>query len=274
MKKLITRAITGIVLVFVMLSSILASAYSFAVLFLFILIASIYEFNNLFKQSEVKPNLVLSYLVSVALFILSFLSANGITETRYIFIVLPLLFATMATELYRKKLNPVETIATTIFGIIYIALPLSLINFLVFPEFIAANTYNPTLLIAIFSLIWIYDSGAYLVGVSIGKHRLFERISPKKSWEGAIGGTIFAVLAAYFISGFVPEIKMVHWIAIGMLVVISATFGDLTESMFKRHFGIKDSGNILPGHGGMLDRFDSLFFVVPAVFTYIKVFIG
>jgi len=130
------------------------------------------------------------------------------------------------------------------------------------------------LLIALFSLIWIYDSGAYLVGVSIGKHRLFERISPKKSWEGAIGGTVFAVAAAYFISGLIPEIKMIHWIAISVVLVISATFGDLTESMFKRYFGIKDSGHILPGHGGMLDRFDSLFFVVPAVFAYIKIFIG
>jgi len=135
------------------------------------------------------------------------------------------------------------------------------------------NTYTPKLLIAVFVLIWIYDSGAYLVGVSIGKHRLFERISPKKSWEGAIGGTLTAMLAAYFISGFIPEIKLVHWLAISILTVVSSTFGDLTESMFKRYFGIKDSGNILPGHGGILDRFDSLFFAAPFVVTYLKLII-
>lgn len=274
MKKLITRAITGIVLVLVMLTSILVSEYSFAALFLLILAASITEFNNLFKQSEVKPNQVLSYLASAVLFVLSFLCAKGLIETRYIFGVLPLLLAIMAAELYRKKSKPAENIATTIFSIIYIALPLSLINFIVFPDFIENAAYKPTLLIAIFCLIWIYDSGAYLVGVSIGRHRLFERISPKKSWEGAIGGTFFAVLAAYFIAGLIPEIKLIHWIILSVVSVVSATFGDLTESMFKRYFGIKDSGNILPGHGGMLDRFDSLFFVIPAVFAYIKIFIG
>lgn len=274
MKKLVTRAITGIVLVMVMLTSILVSEYSFAVLFLLVLATSITEFNNLFKQSEVKPNQVLSYMVSVVLFVLSFLCAKGIIETRYFFAILPLLLAIMAAELYRKKAKPAENIATTIFSIIYIALPVSLINFIVFPDFIEKSVYKPALLIAIFCLIWIYDSGAYLVGVSVGKHRLFERISPKKSWEGAIGGTFFAVLAAYFISDFIPEIKVVHWIALSVVLVVSATFGDLTESMFKRYFGIKDSGNILPGHGGMLDRFDSLFFVVPMVFMYIKIFIA
>lgn len=274
MKKLITRAITGIVLVTVMLTSILVSEYSFAALFLLILAASITEFNSLFKHSDVKPNQILSYLASAVLFTLSFLCAKGFIETRYIFGILPFLLAIMAAELYRKKAKPAENIATTIFSIIYVALPLSLVNFIVFPDFIEKNNYTPSLLIAIFCLIWIYDSGAYLVGVSVGKHRLFERISPKKSWEGAIGGTLFAIVAAYFIAGLVPEIALVHWIAISILLVVSATFGDLTESMFKRYFGIKDSGNILPGHGGMLDRFDSLFFVIPAVFMYIKVFIG
>lgn len=274
MKKLITRAITGIVLVGVMLTSILLSAYSFAVLFLLILVVSINEFNNLFAQSEVKPNRILTYLVSIALFVLSFLSAKGFCETRYVFGVLPLFLAVMASELYRKQSKPAENIAITIFSIGYIALPIALINFIVFPDFIGDKVYTPKLLIALFSLIWIYDSGAYLVGVSIGKHRLFERISPKKSWEGAIGGTVFAVAAAYLISGLIPEIKMIHWIAISVVLVVSATFGDLTESMFKRYFGIKDSGHILPGHGGMLDRFDSLFFVIPAVFAYIKIFIG
>jgi phosphatidate cytidylyltransferase len=274
LKKLITRAITGIVLVLVMLTSILVSEYSFAVLFLVILIASIYEFNYLFKQSEVKPNRTLSYLTSVVLFLLAFFSANGSVEHRYLWGIFPLFLAVMAAELYRKKNRPAENIAVTAFSILYIALPISLINFIVFPDFIGTQSYTPKFLIALFSLIWIYDSGAYLVGVSIGRHRLFERISPKKSWEGAIGGFIFAILSAYFIAGFIPEIKMAHWIAISVILVVSATFGDLSESMLKRYFGIKDSGHILPGHGGMLDRFDSLFFVVPAVFAYIKLFIG
>ena len=122
-------------------------------------------------------------------------------------------------------------------------------------------------------IIWVHDSGAYLVGVSIGRHRLFERISPKKSWEGAIGGTLTAILAAWFIAKYIPEISLLHWIIISVLVVVFSTFGDLTESMFKRYFGIKDSGNILPGHGGILDRFDSLLFAAPVLVAYLKLFI-
>jgi phosphatidate cytidylyltransferase len=146
-------------------------------------------------------------------------------------------------------------------------------NFLVFHEISGNNLYSPKLLVALFALIWTYDSGAYLVGVSIGKHRLFERISPKKSWEGAIGGTFTAILVSWLISRYIPEIQWTHWIIISILTVVSSTFGDLTESMFKRYFGIKDSGTILPGHGGILDRFDSLFFAVPVVVTYIYLFV-
>lgn len=273
MKKLITRTITGAVLVLVMLTAVIFSEYSYAILFLFILIGAITEFSGLFKQSPVKPNVWLSYIVSVVLFATTFFSAKGIIETKYLLGILPLFLAIMAAELYRKKEMPIENIAVTLFSIIYLSVSLSLVNFLVFPDIFSEKTYTPKLLVALFALIWIYDSGAYLVGVSIGRHRLFERISPKKSWEGAIGGTLTAILASWFISGFIPEIQLIHWIALSILIVVSSTFGDLTESMFKRYFGIKDSGNLLPGHGGLLDRFDSLFFAAPVVVTYLKIFI-
>ena len=273
MKKLVTRTITGIVLVLVMLTAIIVSPYSYALLFLLILIGGITEYSNLFKTSEVKPNKVLSYGISVVIFTVSFLIAQGILEKNYLFSFFPMILIIMAAELYRNKEKPLENLAATIFCITYLAMPLALINILVFPEILPGNSYSPKILIALFSLIWIYDSGAYLVGVSIGKHRLFERISPKKSWEGAIGGTLIATIAGYFIAGFIPEIKMVHWIAISILTVVSSTFGDLSESMLKRYFGIKDSGNILPGHGGFLDRFDSLFFAAPVVVMYLKLFV-
>lgn len=273
MKKLITRTITGAVLVVIILTAIIASQYSFALLFLFILIGCITELSGLFKQSVVKPNCWLSYPVSILLFGTAFFIARGNLGPRYFLGLIPLFIVIMAAELYRKNEKPLENIAVTIFSIVYLAIPLSLINFLVFPLLQESYSYTPNLLIALFVLIWIYDSGAYLVGVSIGKHRLFERISPKKSWEGAIGGTVIAILAGWFISGFIPEIKLIHWIAISILTVLSSTFGDLTESMFKRQFGIKDSGNIFPGHGGFLDRFDSLIFAVPVVVIYLKLFI-
>ena len=273
MKKLVTRTITGIVLVLVMLTAIIASPYSYALLFLLILIGGITEYNNLFKNSEVKPNKVLNYGFSIVIFTVAFLIAQGLLNQKYFFAFFPMFLIIIAAELYRKKVRPIENIAATIFSIIYLAVPLSLINLLVFPEVIEGNTYTPKLLIALFVLIWIYDSGAYLVGVSIGKNRLFERISPKKSWEGAVGGTLTALCYTYFISGYIPEIKLEHWLAIGLLTVVSSTFGDLTESMIKRYFGIKDSGNFFPGHGGFLDRFDSLFFAAPVLVMYLKLFV-
>ncbi len=273
MKKLITRTITGVVLVLFILSAILASQYSYVLLFLLILAGSLIEFSGFFNKTSVNPNKGLSLPISFILFLGTFFIARNKLPLSYISILFPMLLAIMAAELYRKKEKPIENIAVTIFSIIYLAIPLSLTNFLVFSKLINQNSYSPNLLIALFVLIWAYDSGAYLFGVSFGKHRLFERISPKKSWEGAIGGTLTAVLAAYLISGFIPEIKLVHWIAISLLTVVSSTFGDLTESMFKRYFGIKDSGRILPGHGGVLDRFDSFFYAAPVIFMYLKLFI-
>ena len=273
MKKLVTRTITGIVLVLVMLTAILISRYSYALLFLAIIIGGSAEFIGLFKNSDVKPNKWFIYLISILSFVSSFLAVQGILEFKYFFSIFPAIMLVMAGELFRKKEKPVENIAVSTFSILYIAIPLSLINFLVFPGQLHGNDYAPKLLIALFALIWTYDSGAYLFGVSMGKHRLFERISPKKSWEGAIGGTLTALVAAFAISIYIPEIQLIHWIAISILTVISSTFGDLTESMFKRYFGIKDSGSILPGHGGVLDRFDSLLFAVPVIVLYLKIII-
>ncbi|OFX51189.1 MAG: hypothetical protein A2066_13620 [Bacteroidetes bacterium GWB2_41_8] len=273
MKKLITRTATGIVLVLVILAAIFAGQYSYAVLFLLILSGGLFEFSKLYKKSEIKPNVWLSYMISFLLFGISFFVAKGILGTSYFLLLFPFFLIIMAAELYRKKQKPLENIAVTIFSIVYLAIPISLLNFLVFTEILPGSNFSPKLLIALFAIIWTYDSGAYLFGVSMGKHRLFERISPKKSWEGAIGGTFTALLAAYIISNLIPEIQIIHWMAISILTVVSSTYGDLTESMFKRYFGIKDSGQILPGHGGVLDRFDSLLFAVPVIVLYLKIII-
>ncbi len=273
MKKLVTRTITGIVLVLIILAATIASQYSFAVLFMAIMAGGLLELLNFYKKSEINPNKWLSYLISFLIFGISFFVAKGLIEAKYFLILFPFFLLILASELYRKKQKPLENIAVTIFSLVYLAIPLALANFLVFPEIFSGNEYSPKLLIALFVLIWTYDSGAYLVGVSIGRHRLFERISPKKSWEGAIGGTLTAIIAAIIISRYIPEIQTFHWIVISILTVVSSTFGDLTESMFKRYFGVKDSGQILPGHGGVLDRFDSLLFAVPVIVLYLKIII-
>ena len=127
------------------------------------------------------------------------------------------------------------------------------------------------MLLAVFVTIWVNDTGAYLVGVTLGKHRLFERISPKKSWEGFIGGALFALLSGYIFSLFIPEINLLNWMIFSELIVIFGTFGDLTESLIKRTLEVKDSGNIIPGHGGLLDRFDSMLLAAPVIYLFLNV---
>ncbi len=157
--------------------------------------------------------------------------------------------------------------AYLILGQVFIALPFSLLNFLVFPS----GEFNPVFLLSLFVLIWTNDTGAYVVGISFGKHKLFERISPKKSWEGFFGGIFFALILAYFLPQITGEIDILRWFGFALIAVVFGTWGDLIESLIKRTVDVKDSGNILPGHGGLLDRFDSLLFAVPLIYIYLQI---
>ena len=225
------------------------------------------EFYNLTKGTGIRPRKTAGMLTGILLFGISFMVASGKVPATTCFIFFPLLLSFFIAELYRKSEHPLENIATGMLGVVYVAVPLSLANFIVFP---GNGSYSPNLMIALLVLIWVYDSGAYLFGVSLGKHRLFERISPKKSWEGAIGGMLVAFAAAFFISKQIREIPLIHWLVLALLVILISTFGDLSESLLKRQFGLKDSGRIIPGHGGLLDRFDSLFFAIPVFVCYVE----
>ncbi len=270
MKNFFVRTLTGIALTGVVVGSLLLNEYTFGILFLFVLLAGLHEFFNFFKNAEIKPNRILASVIGGVIFIAFFLIGKGILPETTYFSLIPVFLLVFIAELYRGRNFPFENIAAGVLGLIYIALPLSMISLLVFSN----NTYSPALLLALFVIIWSYDSGAYLFGVTLGKHRLFKRISPKKSWEGAIGGGLLAIAAASLISSyFVPEVDLIHWIILAVITVISATYGDLTESLFKRQFNLKDSSNFLPGHGGILDRFDSLFFAVPTMVLYWRIFV-
>jgi phosphatidate cytidylyltransferase len=168
-------------------------------------------------------------------------------------------------ELYRKQTNPIHNWAYFILGQIFIALPFSLLNFILF-----INDWQPLVLLSVFVTIWVNDTGAYLTGVTIGKHRLFERISPKKSWEGFIGGAVFALLSGYIFSLLIPGIQLINWLIFSEIIVVFGTFGDLIESLMKRTVGVKDSGDLIPGHGGLLDRFDSMLLAAPVIFIYLS----
>jgi phosphatidate cytidylyltransferase len=171
----------------------------------------------------------------------------------------------LLSELYLQKANPLNNWAYFILGQVLIALPFALLNYILF-----IDKWQPLILLSVFATIWINDTGAYLIGVTIGKHRLFERISPKKSWEGFIGGALAALLSGYVFSFLIPQISLINWFIFSEIIVIFGTFGDLMESLMKRTLDVKDSGNVIPGHGGLLDRFDSMLLAAPVVFIYLS----
>jgi phosphatidate cytidylyltransferase len=176
----------------------------------------------------------------------------------------------VTNELYQKDENPVRNWGLISFAQMYCAGSLSLLCFI---PYLRGEQYDPFLVLMIFIFIWLNDSGAFLIGTWRGKHRLFKRISPRKSWEGFWGGFVVVILASLIISRYNTSLTCYEWLAFAVVTVVSATFGDLTESLIKRTFGVKDSGNILPGHGGILDRFDSVTLAAPAVFIFLEIII-
>ena len=170
------------------------------------------------------------------------------------------------TELYRQGTIPFANIAYTLLGVIYVSGPFALLHIIAFSH----GPYSYEIIMGILLILWANDTGAYLIGSSIGKHKLFKRISPHKSWEGVLGGAVLALFVSYTIAGHFNIINLDTWLGIGGIVVVVGTYGDLVESMFKRSLKIKDSGNMIPGHGGLLDRFDSLLLASPCIVSFIK----
>ena len=268
----VKRSITGIIFVSVLIGFTLMNPISFGALFVLISALSVNEFCNLVnKEDDVMVNNRICMLGAMYLFFAFFYQGIDTTQTAvfipYILFILYLLIS----ELYLKRKNPINNWAYSVLSQVYIALPFALLNVLSFHNSGESqlSEYNPILPLSIFIFSWINDTGAYCTGTLFGKHRLFERISPKKSWEGSIGGGLLSLVAALALYYFFPFMSMLAWLGLGLTVVVFGTLGDLSESLLKRHLGLKDSGNILPGHGGMLDRFDSALFAIPAAVVYI-----
>jgi phosphatidate cytidylyltransferase len=184
---------------------------------------------------------------------------------------IPAVFGIFISELFRKEKNPFYNLAFTFLGIIFITSPLC---FFVGTAFLPVESgiYHSRIIFGYFLLLWANDSGAYFAGKAVGTHFLFKRISPKKTWEGSLGGAVCAVLVAYLVSRYFSMPDAVAWVTIALIIIVMGTFGDLIKSLMKRSLNVKDSGTILPGHGGMLDRFDSLLGSAPFVFSYLVLF--
>lgn len=273
MKKITLRTITGLIFITIVIGSICWSVYSFMLIFLIISILGMYEFYKLSSQENIKPQILHGLILGAYLFISISLFAHKIIDFKFVLLSIPLSAFIFIAELYRKTEHPFTNIAYTLLGVFYIALPLALLNFFYSP-FQISGEFNTHILLGFFIITWFTDTFAYLIGSVIGKHRLFERISPKKSWEGFVAAMVSGLLAAFIISLIFKDLLFYQWVIISLIIVIIGTFGDLSESLFKRSINIKDSGTILPGHGGILDRFDSVFFSAPFVFIYIYFFIA
>ena len=279
MKNLIVRSITGVFFVTAVVTCFLRPE---AMIFLFALVTglTIWEFTGIVNNLE---NVTVNRLVSTVAGVYFFLAMAGfcagmVPSSAFIPYLLTVVWL-FVSELYTRAVNPIDNWAYTMLSQMYIALPLSMINVLAFQTADGMVMYNRLLPLSIFIFLWTNDSGAYCCGSLLGKHKLFPRVSPGKSWEGSIGGGILVLVVAAAIAVFgsgedsgTSMLELLRWMGLGLVVVVFGTLGDLVESLFKRTIGIKDSGNILPGHGGMLDRFDSTLMAVPAAVVYLYTF--
>lgn len=268
LNNLTTRAITGSIYVLLIVFSILIHPLFFYAVFALFLVAGLIEFYKLVKTDSNSPNLILGVVVGFSIFVITAFINSKYVETKYILFIIPLIFSVFIIELFKNKPNPLDNISLTFLGIIYVAVPLSLL--LLITNTLQENyEFGKVLVLGFFVLVWTNDTFAYLVGIKFGKNRLFERVSPKKSWEGSIGGLFFSIIASAVLSYYFDVLSLSEWIGMSIVIVIFGSIGDLVESLFKRSLHIKDSGNILPGHGGILDRLDAVLIAAPFVFFYL-----
>ncbi len=238
------------------------------------------EYYRMIRYTGIKPQTVTGIIAGVAAYSLSTVIASGLLPMDYLVLIVPALVVIMIIELYRKQDKPFQSLAYTFFPICYVVVPISLFPFSAFLEtgldpLIANETviFSPGIVIGFFILLWTNDTCAYLIGTKFGKHRLMERVSPKKSWEGFFGGLFFTLLVSWLLSDLLGVVSVEIWMLIAFIVAVVGTYGDLTESMLKRSIGVKDSGSIMPGHGGFLDRFDSSLLSFPIVYL-VFLFLG
>lgn len=274
MKNLAVRTLSGIVLAAVVLGAVAWSPWSFGALLLLLLVGGMHEFYALAEARGDRPQRLIGMVTGAVLFAVNFAflsgSAGAASGLRpllaagmaFLLLLLPLM---LVCELYRRGENPAANVGVTLLGICYVALPLTLMAYI---PFVGRYAWNPWTMLFFVFIIWANDVFAYLVGMAFGRHRLFERLSPKKSWEGFFGGVAGALVMGYVASRCMGEAWWV-WIGLALVAAVTGVLGDLVESMFKRAAGVKDSGTIIPGHGGILDRFDAMLLAAPFVVVYL-----
>ena len=276
MRNLIVRTISGVVLLGIVLGAAFGGPYAYGSFLLLIVVVGMWEFYNIAAATGAVPHRTLGLAAGIVLFVTSFFLFHGFVSMSqsesgvdmliggilYFAALIPLCFI---VELFHESETPLRNVATTLMGIFYVAFPMSLMLFI--PVLITGE-WKPEAFLFYLFIVWGNDVFAYLTGIAIGKHKMSPRISPKKSWEGFAGGIVGAI-AMGAVGSFVVGGSLGMWLGLAAVVAITSVFGDLVESMFKREAGIKDSGKIMPGHGGVLDRFDALLISSPFAFVYL-----
>jgi phosphatidate cytidylyltransferase len=264
------RVITGIIGAGIIVAGSIISPWLYFLIFGLILAFSQMEFYKLSGLDGMLPLKSFGTFLGLSIFTLSFFIGMEHLSEKYYFLIFPLASLVFFIKLYRKSdKKPFTGIAYTFLGLFYVAVPFSLLNVAAFS---VDGSFHYEVIVGSLFILWASDSGAYFAGTKFGKTKLFERVSPKKSWEGFLGGAAAAILIAYFLGKNFKSIEEWQWLGIATIIIIAGTYGDLIESLFKRSIEIKDSGKSLPGHGGFMDRFDGLLLSAPFIAAFLKIF--
>ena len=267
--ELTQRIVAALVGVSIIIGAIFWSEWSYFAIFFFICTFAMLEFYKLLGLDGNLPLKTFGTFNGLLVYTLTFLVERGTIPSKYYILIFMGLSGVYFVKLYRKKdAKPFVGIALTFLGIVYIAVPMAMLNIFVFFD----GHYHGGIILGSLFILWANDTGAYFSGKNFGKRKLFERISPKKTWEGSLGGGVLAVGMGILFSHFYDSLSLYQWVIVAVIVTVTGTYGDLIESLFKRSIMIKDSGNAIPGHGGFLDRFDGLFIAAPVLAVYLKLF--
>lgn len=266
MNNLSQRIVTAIIGIAIMISGIVFHELTFGLIFIIISLLTLHEFYALTSKNGYYPFKTWGLFFSTALFAIIFLSLSGIVDYKFLWLLLPFFTFAFIIPLYSKKeAHPINCLSVTLMGVFYIAIPFSLISIMAF----RTGNYEFQIVIGLLIAQWASDTGAYFFGKTLGRTKLFERISPNKTWEGTIGGILLAVGCVYLWGQYFDILTDFQWIGLGFVVAVFGSFGDLVESLFKRTFQLKDSGTVLKGHGGFLDRFDGFIVAIPFATAYV-----
>ncbi|MEP2670571.1 MAG: phosphatidate cytidylyltransferase [Cyclobacteriaceae bacterium] len=264
-QRLITAFLGAAVIIF----GVVFSEWTYYTVFFTLCLFTLIEFYDLSGLDGMVPQKTFGTICGMLIFSLSFFIEKGDISYRYYFLIFPIVSFVYMIKLYKKfERKPFTNIAYMILGLFYVAMPFALLNIAAYEN----GYYNYEIIFGCLFILWASDTGAYFAGTRFGKRKLFERISPKKSWEGALGGALLAIIFALVIAHYFDSLERWQWITICIIIIIGGIYGDLIESLLKRSIEIKDSGASLPGHGGFLDRFDGLLISAPFIVAFLEIF--